>query len=194
MPHIARNWKRDDVENMVEQSPLFEVTIERSSCRPDRAELIYAAITSVDGYVADADGSFDWAEPDEEVIGFVNDLERSVGAYLFGRRMYEVMLYWESPEAIVDQPAAVRDFAEMWLAADKIVYSSTLTGTSSARTRIEREFDPNAVRPAQGRYLPRHHGRRSAPRRPGDAGRARRRVSPQYSADDRGWRDQGTPE
>ncbi len=114
------------------------------------ARLIYAAITSVDGYVADTDGSFDWAEPDEEVMGFVNELERSVGTYLYGRRMYEVMLYWESPEAIVDQPAAVRDFAEMWLAADKIVYSSTLTEASSARTRIEREFDPNAVRQLKG--------------------------------------------
>ena len=84
-------------------------------------------------------------------MGFVNELERSVGTYLYGRRMYEVMLYWESPEAIVDQPAAVRDFAEMWLAADKIVYSSTLTEASSARTRIEREFDPNAVRQLKGR-------------------------------------------
>lgn len=114
------------------------------------ARLIYATIMSVDGYVADADGRFDWAEPDEEVIAFVNELERPVGTYLFGRRMYEVMLYWESAEAVADQPPAVRDFAELWLAADKIVYSSTLTEASSARTRIEREFDPGAVRQLKG--------------------------------------------
>jgi dihydrofolate reductase len=110
------------------------------------ARLIYAAITSLDGYVADADGNFDWGEPDDEVFAFVNDLERPVGTYLYGRRMYEVMVYWESAETVADQPAPVRDFAELWLAADKIVFSTTLTKVSSARTRIERAFDAGAVR------------------------------------------------
>jgi dihydrofolate reductase len=110
------------------------------------ARLIYAAITSLDGYVADADGSFDWAEPDEEVFAFVNDLERPVGTYLYGRRMYEVMVFWETAGTLEDEPAAVRDFTELWLAADKIVYSSTLTEVTSARTTIERAFDAGAVR------------------------------------------------
>ena len=102
------------------------------------AKLIYAAITSLDGYVADADGNFDWAEPDEEVFTFVNDLERSIGTYLYGRRMYEVMVYWETFPTTADQPPVERDFAELWQAADKIVYSTTLESVSSARTRIER--------------------------------------------------------
>ena len=109
------------------------------------AKLIYSAIASLDGYVADEDGSFDWAEPDEEVHRFVNDLERPVGTYLFGRRMYEVMVFWETV-GIADQPPFVRDFAEIWRAADKIVYSKTLETVSSARTRIERDFDLDAVR------------------------------------------------
>jgi dihydrofolate reductase len=108
-------------------------------------KLMYSAITSLDGYVADEDGNFDWAEPDEEVHTFVNDLERPVGTYLLGRRMYEVMLYWETI-ALAEQPPYSRDFAEIWQAADKIVYSKTLASVSSARTRIEREFDPQAVR------------------------------------------------
>jgi dihydrofolate reductase len=109
------------------------------------AKLIYSAIASLDGYVADEDGHFGWAEPDEEVHAFVNDLSRPVGTYLLGRRMYEVMLYWETIVR-ADQPPYVRDFAEIWQAADKIVYSKTLASVSSARTRIERELDPQAVR------------------------------------------------
>jgi dihydrofolate reductase len=109
------------------------------------AKLIYSAIASLDGYVADEDGKFDWAEPDEEVHTFVNDLERSVGTYLFGRRMYEVMLAWETMN-LADQPPFITDFAKIWRAADKIVYSRTLETVSSARTRIERDFDPEAVR------------------------------------------------
>ena len=109
------------------------------------AKLIYSAITSLDGYVADEDGNFDWAAPDEEVHSFVNDLERSVGTYLYGRLMYDVMAYWESANTVADQPPVVRDFAEIWQAADKIVYSKTLETASSKRTRIEREFDPEAV-------------------------------------------------
>jgi dihydrofolate reductase len=110
------------------------------------AELIYSAIMSLDGYVADEEGNFDWAEPDDEVHAFVNDLERPIGTYLYGRRMYEVMAYWETAHKVPDQPPFIRDYAEIWQAADKVVYSRTLETVSSARTRIEREFDPDAVR------------------------------------------------
>jgi dihydrofolate reductase len=110
------------------------------------AKLIYSAITSLDGYVADEKGNFDWAAPDEEVHSFVNDLERPVGTYLYGRRMYEVMVYWETAHTLADQPRVIRDFAEIWQAADKIVYSRTLETAGSARTRIERDFDPETVR------------------------------------------------
>ena len=108
-------------------------------------KLIYA-IASLDGYVADADGKFDWGEPDEEVHTFVNDLERPVGTYLYGRRLYEVMVVWDDAEAFSDQPPHIQDFARLWQAADKVVYSTTLDAVSTARTRIEREFDPEAVR------------------------------------------------
>jgi dihydrofolate reductase len=109
------------------------------------AKLIYSAITSLDGYVADQGGTFDWAAPDEEVHAFVNDRERAVGTYLYGRRMYDVMVAWESM-LLADQPSVVRDFAEIWRAADKVVYSTTLETASSASTRIESFFDPDAVR------------------------------------------------
>jgi dihydrofolate reductase len=109
-------------------------------------KLIYSAITSLDGYIADEDGNFDWAAPDEEVHTFVNDLERPVGTYLYGRRMYEVMAYWETAHTLADQTPVEHDFAEIWQAADKIVYSKTLEALSSTRTRIERDFDPEAVR------------------------------------------------
>jgi dihydrofolate reductase len=114
-------------------------------------KLIYSAITSLDGYVADKDGNFDWAAPDEEVHAFVNDLERKVGTYLYGRRMYEVMRYWETALAVTDRPSVEQDYAQIWRAADKIVYSSTLGTVSSARTRIERDFDPEAVRRMKAR-------------------------------------------
>ena len=111
------------------------------------ANLIYSAIASLDGYVADGDGNFDWAAPDEEVHSFVNELERPVGTYLYGRRIYDVMVYWETADTPADQsPSPERDFAEIWKAADKIVYSKTLEQAASARTRIEREFDPEAAR------------------------------------------------
>jgi dihydrofolate reductase len=109
------------------------------------ARLIYSAITSLDGYVADETGRFDWAEPDEAVHTFVNDLMRPAGTHLYGRRMYEVMLAWEAPETVAGQPAFMQDFAAIWQAADKIVYSRTLQAVSSARTRIERDFEPEAV-------------------------------------------------
>jgi dihydrofolate reductase len=110
------------------------------------AKLIYSAITSLDGYVADEDGNFDWAAPDEEVHTFVNDLERPVGTYLYGRRMYEVMVYWERAHTLADQPLFMQEFAQIWQAANKIVYSKTLNTVFSARTRIVRDFDPEAVR------------------------------------------------
>jgi dihydrofolate reductase len=109
------------------------------------ASLIYSAITSLDGYIEDEDGKFDWAEPDDEVHAFINDLERPFGTYLYGRRLYEVMVAWETL-TLADQPPFMRDFAEIWRAAEKIVYSNTLEAVSSARTRIERDFDPEAVR------------------------------------------------
>jgi dihydrofolate reductase len=110
------------------------------------AKLIYSAITSLDGYVADESGNFDWAAPGEDVHQFVNDLERSVGTYLYGRRMYEVMKAWEKADTLPEPTPATRDFAEIWQAADKIVYSRTLDTAATARTRIERDFDPDAVR------------------------------------------------
>jgi dihydrofolate reductase len=110
------------------------------------AKLIYTAIASLDGYIEDGEGRFDWAAPDEEVHAFVNDLERPVGTYLYGRRMYETMVYWESPPDLPDEPTVVQDFAELWQAAEKIVYSRTLATAMSARTRIERAFDPAAIR------------------------------------------------
>jgi len=110
------------------------------------ANLIYSAITSLDGYVADEEGNFDWAAPDEEVHAFVNDLERPIGTYLYGRRMYEVMTYWETAYAVAGQPPSALDYAEIWQAADKVVYSTTLVTASTVKTRIERDFDPEDVR------------------------------------------------
>ena len=109
------------------------------------AKLIYSAITSLDGYIEDEEGNFDWAAPDEEVFGYVNDLERPVGTYLYGRRMYETMVYWETAEAHADTPVCVRDFTQLWQAADKVVYSTSLEAVSSANTRLEREFDPTVI-------------------------------------------------
>src|ERR1700734_100746 len=108
------------------------------------ARLIYSAIASADGYVEDAAGGFDWAAPDEELLSFVNDLERPVGTYLYGRRMYETMGYWETP--VPGHSSLDREFAGIWQAADKIVFSGTLPSVSTARTRIERNFDPGMVR------------------------------------------------
>ena len=108
-------------------------------------KLVYATIMSLDGYTADENGNFDWGVPDEEVFAFINDLEREFGTYLYGRRMYETMVYWETFEAADDDPLSIRDFVEIWRAADKIVYSRTLTAVASTRTRIEHGFDPEVV-------------------------------------------------
>jgi dihydrofolate reductase len=107
------------------------------------AKLIYTAITSLDGYVADEDGNFDWSEPDEDVHSFVNELERPIGTYLLGRRLYDVMVAWET---IDDEHPQMKDYAEIWRAADKIVFSRSLESVSSERTRIERTFDPDVIR------------------------------------------------
>jgi dihydrofolate reductase len=109
------------------------------------AKLIYLMLASLDGYVADEQGGFDWAEPDEDVHTLVNELARPVGTHLYGRRMYEVVIAWETLP-LGHQPSYIREFAEIWRAADKVVYSSTLRSVSSARTRIERAFDAEAVR------------------------------------------------
>jgi dihydrofolate reductase len=108
--------------------------------------LQFTAICSLDGYVADADGRFDWSQPDEEVHAFVNDLARPLGTYLLGRRMYEVLVAWETMPAGPEEPAAIRDYAAIWKGLDKVVYSTTLEEVSSDRTRIERSFDPEEVR------------------------------------------------
>ena len=121
------------------------------------ARLIYSVIASLDGYVADQEGNFDWAAPDDEVHTFINDLERPIGTYLYGRRMYEVMAVWETDPPLFDQSPSMKaaasatlstasDFAQVWQAAEKVVYSTTLEQPSTARTRIERDFDPEAVR------------------------------------------------
>jgi dihydrofolate reductase len=110
------------------------------------AKLIYSAIASLDGYVEDEEGKFDWSTPDEEVHAFVNDLERPIGTYLYGRRMYETMVFWETATTDAAEPAVFSDYAEIWRATQKIVYSRTLQSASSARTRIERDFDRDAVR------------------------------------------------
>ncbi len=110
------------------------------------AKLIYLAIASLDGYVEDEHGRFEWAAPDEEVHAFVNDLERPIGIYLYGRRMYETMVSWETAGTGSDQPTVSQDFARIWRSAEKIVYSRTLKTVSSARTRIERDLDADAIR------------------------------------------------
>jgi dihydrofolate reductase len=109
-------------------------------------KLIYSVISSLDGYFEDAEGKFDWSAPDDEVHAFVNDLERPIGTYLYGRRMYETMVFWETVSTEADEAAVFWDYVGIWRAAEKIVYSRTLQTPSSARTRIEREFGPDAVR------------------------------------------------
>lgn len=109
-------------------------------------QLIYSSLASLDGYVADEGGGFDWAVPDAEVLAFISDLERPVGTYLYGRRLYEMMIGWENDPAVAQRSPEDGDFAAVWLQAEKIVYSRTLQEASTSRTRIERAFDPDAVR------------------------------------------------
>jgi dihydrofolate reductase len=110
------------------------------------AKLIYAALASLDGYIEDEQGRFDWAQPDEEVHAFVNDLERPIGTHLYGRRLYETMAAWETDASLAEHSPVSRDYAQVWRAADKIVYSRTLEAAPTARTRIVREFEPEEVR------------------------------------------------
>ena len=110
------------------------------------AKLLYVMNASLDGYIADEDGKFDWGAPDEEYFSFINDLLRPVGTYLYGRRLYELMAVWETDPAAAAQSPGTREFAEIWQAADKVVYSRTLAAASTTRTRIERDFEPEAVR------------------------------------------------
>ena len=110
------------------------------------SKLIYSAIMSLDGYIEEDEGKFDWAEPDEEVHSFINKLERPAGTFLYGRRMYETMIGWENTDTPEIQSPVMKDFAALWQAADKIVYSRTLRTVSTARTRIEREFEPDVVK------------------------------------------------
>jgi len=127
----------------VGQQGLKEAGVEQMS-------LIYSMLMSVDGYVEDEHGRFDWAAPDEEVHSYINQLESSVGTYLYGRRMYETMIYGETAHSVPDQPPFVLDWARQWQATEKIVYSRTLAEPRSVRTRIEREFDPDVVRRLKG--------------------------------------------
>ena len=110
------------------------------------AKLIFSAIMSLDGYIEDEAGNFDWAAPDDELLGFLNDLERPIGTYLYGRRMYDTMIYWETADVLQDQSPVEWDWMQLWRAADKVIYSRSLETAPTARSRIEREFDPNAVR------------------------------------------------
>jgi dihydrofolate reductase len=108
--------------------------------------VIYSMVCSLDGYISDREGSFEWAAPDDEVHAFVNEQERQVGTYLYGRRLYEVMRYWETAGADPDTPPVEQEYAEVWRSADKVVYSRTLAEVETSRTRLEREFDADAVR------------------------------------------------
>ena len=151
------------------------------------AKLIYSVLASLDGYIEDEAGKFDWAAPDAEVHAFVNDLERPVATYLYGRRMYEVMKVWETLD-LVDEPPVIRDFAQIWRAAEKIVFSRTLAAASSARTRIERDFDAEAVsrlKASSERDLAVGGAELAAP---GPRGRVGRRAPPLRRARGRGRR------
>ena len=110
------------------------------------AKLIYFTPTSLDGYIADEAGDYDWAAPDEEAFAFINDVMRPIGTYLYGRKMYQTMAVWDTPEVIPDRTPAMLDFARMWQGADKIVYSKSLETVSTPKTRLKREFDPQLVR------------------------------------------------
>ena len=109
------------------------------------AKLIYGVICSLDGYVADADGNFSWARPDDELHSFINDLERPIGTYLYGRRMYETMVFWETAEVSPDQCDPASEYVDIWRAAEKVVFSRSLDEVSSEKTRLEGEFDPEAI-------------------------------------------------
>ena len=110
------------------------------------ARLIYSALASLDGYIEDRDGKFDWAAPDEQVHQFINNLERTAGTHLYGRRMYETLMVWETDPGFAADSPLTQDFAEIWQAAEKIVYSRTLAAVSTRKTQLERTFDPETIR------------------------------------------------
>jgi len=110
------------------------------------AKLIYVTNVSLDGYIEDAQGSFDWTEPSDEVFVFITDLVRPIGTWLYGRRLYESMAVWETDPALAAQSELMADFADVWQTGEKVVYSTTLEGVSTERTRLERRFDPDAIR------------------------------------------------
>jgi len=118
------------------------------------AKLLYLTPASLDGYIAD-DGNYDWSPPDDEVLGLFSDLLRPIGTYLYGRKTYETMAIWETPDVVPGLTPAMLEFARIWRAADKIVYSKSLETVSTPKTRLEREFDPQAVRELKAR-LPRN--------------------------------------
>ncbi len=153
------------------------------------AKLTYSMLASLDGYVEDESGRFDWAAPDEEVHAFVNDLERPFGTHLYGRRMYETMVYWETAHTVAGQPPHILDYAEIWQAADKVVYSKTLEAASSARTQIERDFDPEAIRQLKADVDSDLSVSGPETRRTGARGGARRRAPPLPRARARGRRE-----
>jgi hypothetical protein len=151
------------------------------------AKLIYAAFTSLDGYVTDETGNFDWAELDEEVHAFINSRERQIGTYLFGRKMYETMAVWETPDVFPHRTAAVLEFAPIWQAAEKIVYSTTLQTVSTAKT-LGAEIRGGRCTGTQGRSDPRGWGGRSGARSACHSSWPCRRISPTHRADHRGQR------
>src|SRR5262249_60731048 len=143
----------------------------RRSPESAMTELIYSVLASLDGYVEDESGRFDWAAPVAEVHAFVNELERPVGTHLYGRRMYETMRYWEDPPGLAEAAPYIQDYAAIWQAADKVVYSRTLQSAPTARTRIEREFDPEGVRRLKAEATGGGRGRRAAGAGPAGPGR-----------------------
>lgn len=148
-------------------------------------DLVYTMLASLDGYVADEHGDFSWAQPDEEVHRFVNGLEGPARTHLYGRRLYEVMTVWEDPDAVASQPSYVREYGELWRAADKVVYSTTLPAVRTRRTRLAR-LRPGRGPPPQGDSRDTPRDRRPRARRRGAARRARRRTAAVRRAGGRG--------
>jgi hypothetical protein len=155
------------------------------------AKLLYMPIMSLDGYVADEAGSYDWAMPDDEVFGFVNDFERPVGTYLYGRRLYQEMTGWETMDADPGLSPLMLDFARIWQAADKVVYSRSLEAVSTARTRLERDFDPGSVRQMKARADRDMTVGGPVLARRGDPGRPGRRDPPDHLPGAGGGRQEG---
>ena len=138
------------------------------------SKLIYIVNVSLDGYIEDSHGNFDWTAPSDEVFAFITDLVRSAGTYLYGRRLYETMAVWETDPALAAQSELMSDFANIWQAANKVVYSTTLHEVSTANTRLERNFDPDAIRDLKAAATKDLTVGGAEPRRARFQGRARR--------------------